>query len=128
MAADPRALRVVAALTAASGALQVVAPGFVLDRMASRPDRLSRHVFATVGMFMVVSGGTLLRALHPPEPDPGLIAWSAAQKFGSSGLLAIGISRQVLWPKALPVAAFDLASGLLCLSVWGNLRRGRGRA
>jgi hypothetical protein len=118
-----RALEVVAALTAASGALQMVSPGLVLDRLARQPDRLSKHLFGTVGMFMAVSGGTLHRVLRSPEPDPGLLAWAAAQKFGASGAVAIGVGRRVLSPLALGVAAFDLASGLLCLAFRRNLRR-----
>jgi ABC-type Fe3+-siderophore transport system permease subunit len=118
---------VVAALTTVSGTVQMVAPALTLDRLARQPDRLSRHLFATVGMFMVVAGGTLHRALQPSNPDPGLLAWSAAQKFGASGAVAIGVGRRILSPLAIPVAAFDLASGLICLAYRRELRRAASR-
>jgi ABC-type Fe3+-siderophore transport system permease subunit len=98
-------------------------PGLVLGRIARDPDLLSRHLFGTVGMFMAVSGATLHRALQPPEPDPGLLVWAAAQKFGSSGAVAIGVSRRALSPLALSVATFDFASGLLCVAFRRSLRQ-----
>jgi hypothetical protein len=124
---QPGALRVVAASTAASGAVLMMAPGFVLDRLAGHPDRLSRHLFGTVGMFMVMSSGTLGRALRPPQPDPSLLAWSAAQKMGAGGAVIVAVLRRIMSPAALAVAAFDLASGALCLSLRRNLRLASGR-
>ena len=47
---------------------------------------------------MIVSAGRLHRALRSPEPDPGQLAWAAAQKFGASGAVAIGVRRHVLSP------------------------------
>lgn len=117
------ALDGVAALTVASGLLQVVAPRLVLRRLARDPDRLSTHFFGTVGMFMTVSGGTLHRALHLPEPDGRLLTWSVAQKLGAAGAVVIGVRRRLLSPLALAVAAFDLASGMLCLVYRLRLRR-----
>ena len=64
-------------VTEASGAVQFVAPGLVLNRLARQPDQLSRHLFATIGMFMVVAGGacagpparrTPIRACWPGRP------------------------------------------------------------
>ncbi|MGH9114645.1 MAG: hypothetical protein ACRDWW_02330 [Acidimicrobiales bacterium] len=111
------ALEVVGALTVVSGAVQAAAPRLVLDRLAHRPDALSSHLFATVGMFMTVSGGALLAALRLPAAGVGgPLAWCAAQKLGSSAAVALGVKRGVLSPLSLPVAAFDLASGLLAVS------------
>ena len=120
---ETRALRVVAALTAASGAFQAVAPGVILDRVAHQPDPLSQHLFRTIGMFMVATSGTLVRALRAPDPDPGLLAWTAAQKLASSGLLGLGVARKTFSPVVLPVAAFDFGSGLLCLAFRRSLSR-----
>lgn len=111
-----RALRNVALVTMASGAVQAIAPGLTLDRLSRRPDSLSKHMFATVGMFMVVSGGSLAAALRLRSSETkGPLAWCAAQKIGAAGAVAVGVRRQVLSPLTLGVAAFDLASGLLIL-------------
>jgi hypothetical protein len=120
---EAAALRVVAALTAASGALQTVAPGLVLDQVTRQPDGLSRHLFRTIGMFMVATSGTLDRALRAPDPDPGLLTWTAVQKLASSGLLGLGVARKTFSPRVLPIAAFDFGSGLLCLSFRRRLSR-----
>jgi hypothetical protein len=113
----------VAVVTAASGVLQVVAPGLVLDRIARQPDRVSRHMFATVGVFMITSAGALHRAVRTPDPDPALLTWTAAQKLASASLLGLGVARKTLLPTALPVAAFDFGSGLLCLALRRTLVR-----
>jgi hypothetical protein len=119
-----RALQHVARISVASGALQTVAPGLTLDRLSLHPDPLSRHLFSTVGMFMVVSGGSLSAALGLPVSDAGpALAWCAAQKVGAAAAVAIGVRRRVLSPAALGVAAFDLASGLLILDYRRRLSR-----
>jgi hypothetical protein len=114
-AAFTRALRGVAGITLASGAVQVVRPGWVLGRIAADQTPLARHLFGTIGMFMIVSGRTLHRSLAAPDPDRGLLTWAALQKLGASTALGIGVHRGLFSRKALPVAAFDLASGLACL-------------
>jgi hypothetical protein len=113
----------VADLTVASGAVQMVAPALILGRVARDPDRLSGHLFATIGMFMVLAGATLHRATRQSDPDPVLLGWSAAQKMASSALLGVGVVRRTFLPAALPLAAFDLGSGLLCLAVRRNVVR-----
>jgi hypothetical protein len=114
--ATRRALQTVARISVVSGALQAVAPASTLDRLSQHPDLLSRHLFSTVGMFMVVSGGSLSAALGLPPSDAGpALAWCAAQKVGAAAAVAIGVRRKVLSPVALGVAAFDFASGLLIL-------------
>ena len=42
--------------------------------------------------------------------------------------MTVGVARKVMAPKALPVAAFDLASGLLCLAFRRGLRRRSGQS
>jgi hypothetical protein len=113
---ERRALDAVAWLTVASGALQAVAPKLTLDRLARQPDALSAHLFATVGMFMTLSGGVLAASLRLSESDRSApLALCAAQKIGAATAVAIGVRRRVLSPLALGVAAFDLASGILTL-------------
>jgi hypothetical protein len=113
---ERRALEAVAWLTVASGALQAVVPRLTLDRLSPRPDPLGTHMFATVGMFMTVSGGVLAASLHLPAASrKGPLAWCAAQKIGAAVAVAIGVRRRILSPLALAVASFDLASGLITL-------------
>ena len=121
-AAMPIALRAIANITVLSGALQMVKPGWVLGRLSPQPAPLARHLFGTIGMFMVVCGGTLRRSLAARNPDPGLLVWAALQKLGASGAVGIGVRRRLFSPQALLVAAFDLASGLGCLSCAWQLR------
>jgi hypothetical protein len=110
-----RALRVVADVTFISGAAQMLKPELILGELSGDRDALSRHLFGTVGMFMAVSGGTLHRALAVPGPDRRLLLWAALQKAGASTAVCIGVSRGLFARRALLVAAFDMASGLLCL-------------
>lgn len=114
--AQRRALEVVGWLTAAAGAAQVAVPNLTLQRLAPEPDRLSSHLFATVGMFMTVSGGYLLAAIALPESrSKRLLWWCAAQKVGAAAAVGVGVKRRLLSPLALVVAVFDLASGALVL-------------
>ena len=87
----PRALRAVAGLTVVSGALQMVRPDWVLGELSPKPTPLDEHLFGTIGMFMVVSGGTLDRCLAVPSPDRGLLVWAALQKLGASAAVGIEV-------------------------------------
>src|SRR5882672_6105088 len=89
----PRALRAIGAITLVTGAVQAVWPGLVLGELGARPDPMDRQLFGTIGMFMVVSGGTLDHALAAPHPDPGLVRWAAVQKLGASAAVGIGVGR-----------------------------------
>jgi hypothetical protein len=113
---ERRSLQVVAWVTLGSGAVQAVAPCLSLDRLARHADPLATHLFATVGMFMTVSGGFLAAALRLPASDRRApLGWCAAQKMGSAAAVAIGVRHKVLSPVALSVAAFDFVSGALLL-------------
>lgn len=112
----PRALRAIAGITVATGAVQVLWPGLVLGELEPRPGRMDRQLFGTIGMFMVVTGGTLDRALAASRPDRGLVLWGAAQKLGASAAMSIGVGRGLYARRALAVAGFDLLSGLGCLA------------
>lgn len=112
----PRVLRAVAGITVLTGAVQAAWPGLVLGELAPRPDPMDRQLFGTIGMFMVVTGGTLDRALAAPEPDRGAVLWAAAQKLGASAAMGIGVGRGLYARRALVVAGFDLLSGVGCLA------------
>ena len=121
----PRALRAIAGITVVSGGLQMVRPDWVLGELSPQPTPLDQHLFGTIGMFMVVSGGTLDRCLAVPSPDRGLLIWAALQKLGASTAVGIGVRRRLFSPRVLPVAAFDLVSGLGCLAyAWQRSRAG----
>jgi hypothetical protein len=107
---------VIAAATVASGATQMLAPGFVLRLFESPDTRAGRQFFGTVGMFMTIVGGSLLQRLVTGDADPDELWWAAVQKFGASAAVGLGIRRKVFSRRAIPVATFDLVSGLACLA------------
>lgn len=109
-------------ITLGTGAVQVVAPGFVLRRVGGADRGGSAHLFGTIGFFMVVVGGLLARSLARPAPDRDVLAWSAAQKVGATTAMSIGVARGVFGPVGLLVAAFDGISAVL-LIVYRNRRR-----
>ena len=124
----PCVLRAIAGITVATGAVTAVRPGLVLGELSPGPTPMDRQLFGTIGMFMVVSGGTLHRTLAVPQPEPGMLIWSAVQKLGASVAMGIGVSRGLYARRALAVAGFDFASGLGCLAyaaLCGNEERSR---
>ena len=110
-----RALGVVAGATAVSGAVQTIRPELVLGLIAAEHDRLARQLFATIGMFMTGSGCLLAQNLTT-TPDRTVLRWVGLEKLGSAIALTVGVRRTVFKRRALAVAAFDLASGVLCLA------------
>jgi hypothetical protein len=125
LVADPLRLVLVAiaAITIASGLTQIVAPGFVLDRLSVDNTEATRQLFATVGMFMVLFGGMLIHALLDRAEHPIVVFWAALQKLGASAAVGIGVARGVVSGVALLVAGFDLLSGALGLAFWRRIRR-----
>jgi hypothetical protein len=116
-------LLAIAAITVASGLTQIVAPGFVLDRLSVENTEATRQLFATVGMFMVLFGGMLIHALLDRAEHPIVVFWAALQKVGASAAVGIGVARGVFSGVALLVAGFDLLSGALGLVFWRRIRR-----
>ncbi|WP_426592303.1 hypothetical protein ACPPVS_10970 [Cellulomonas sp. McL0617] len=119
-------LEAIAWITVLSGAVQVVAPGFVLGVIGGADDHTTRQLFATVGMFMVVVGALLATTLRRPRPDPDVVLWSALQKVGAAVAVAIGVANSVFDPVALLVATFDLLTGVLLFFYLRALARARG--
>jgi hypothetical protein len=120
---ERRALIAISAATIASGGLQAALPDAVLRPLRARDDATARHLFGTIGMFMVCVGGTLLDALLRRSHERGTVLWAALQKLGAAGAVAIGVKRRIFAPLALAVASFDLLSGLLALDYWRRTRR-----
>lgn len=120
------ALRVVAGVTVLTGAVQVVAPAFVLARLGATTDATASHLFATVGMFMVVVGGLLATTLARPRHDPDVVLWAAVQKAGAALAVGVGVARGTFDALALGVAAFDLLTAVVLVVHLRRLpRRGR---
>lgn len=117
-----RALIAISALTVVSGAVQALAPARLLRALRAQDDAAARHLFATIGMFMVVVGGGLLNALLRPGRQPIIVFWAALQKLGASVAVGLGVRRRIFSPLALGVALFDLLSGLLAAEHWRRTR------
>lgn len=118
-----RALTAASVFTLASGAAQVLMPGPMLRALDARHDRTARQLFGTVGVFMTASGATLLASLRRPEPDPGVLLGTAAQKVGASAAMALGVRRGILSPRALGVVGIDLASAVVAALYWRRATR-----
>lgn len=117
-----RILIAISALTAVSGAIQALAPRRLLRSLMAEDDATARHLFGTIGMFMLVVGGGLLNALLRPGRDPVIVFWAAVQKVGAFLAVGLGVRRRIFSPLALGVAFFDLLSGLLAAEYWRRIR------
>ncbi len=115
-------LLVIAAATALTGAIQVIAPAFILRLLSAEVTTASKHFFAIVGMFMVLFGGATLHALLSFKHHPIVILWSSLQKFGASVAVGLGVQRNVFASLALIVALVDFLSGLLAFWYWRRIR------
>lgn len=96
-----------------SGALQVIAPAFVLNFIGAQINETTIQLFATIGMFMFLFGGMMIHALYNEENNRVAVIWSGLQKLGASAAVFIGIIHEVFVPLAAGVAVFDLFSGFL---------------
>jgi hypothetical protein len=116
-----RAGLAIAVITVATGAIQIVAPAFVLGTIGAEMTPTTRHLFGTVGMFMALFGGALLHALQRPVERRIVVLWAALQKFGAVAAVGLGVARGLFSPLALGVAGFDLLSGLVIIWLWIDL-------
>ncbi|MDY7231815.1 patatin-like phospholipase family protein [Hyalangium rubrum] len=116
-------LMAISAATVVSGAVQLIAPGFVLGFLSAESSPASRHFFGIVGMFMVLFGGLLFHALVRRKENPAAFVWAGLQKLGASVAVGLGVARDLFSPLALGVAGFDLVSGLLILGYFSLSRR-----
>lgn len=118
------ALIAIAGLTVVTGAAQALAPQASLKPLLAEDDATTRHFFGTIGMFMVVVGGSLLAGLLQRPRDRSGLLWAAGQKLGAAGAVGLGVRRGIFSPLALLVASFDALSGLLAFDYWRRLGRG----
>lgn len=108
-------LILIAAVTVLSGLTQMVVPARVLDFIGADTAPASQHLFATVGMFMVITGAMFLQALWRRSMETAIPLWIGVQKLAAAALVGWGYSKGLFGLLALGVAAFDLFSGLLAL-------------
>lgn len=112
----------IAVATIATGATQVVVPGFVLYLMHAEKTPTTCHFFAIIGMFMVLFGGLMWQSLRSRPEQPMPLFWAALQKLGAFAAVAIAVQRGLLAPLAWAVALFDLFTGVLALWYWNRIR------
>jgi hypothetical protein len=110
--------------TVLSGAVQMIAPGYVLTVVRASQTPASLHFFGIVGMFMVLFGGLLWHALtQEPRVQSIPVLWASLQKFGASIAVVLGIVHAIFQsPLAWAVAGFDFLSGVLALAWWFRIR------
>lgn len=96
-----------------SGAMQAIAPAFVLNFVGAEINTTSKQLFATIGMFMFLFGGMMIHALYHVENNRVVVIWSGLQKLGASAAVFIGIFNGTFILLAAGVAVFDLFSALL---------------
>ena len=116
-------LILIAATTVVSGAAQLLAPDFVLSFIAKDKSPLTLQFFATVGMFMVITGAMFLQSLWKRSSETAISLWIGVQKAAAAALVAWAIMRGLLLPIAYVVAGFDALTAVLTFIFWHRLRR-----
>jgi hypothetical protein len=116
-------LIIIAGITVVSGLAQLVAPATVLGFVARDGEALSAHLFATVGMFMVITGAMFLQSLLRRSTEPSIPFWIAVQKAAAAILVGWAIYRGLFVWLAAGVAAFDAATAIVAFMFWSRLPR-----
>jgi hypothetical protein len=115
-----RLVLAVAALTAVSGAFQMLLAEVVLRFLGASTAPAARHFFSLVGMFMLIVGLALWRAVR--EGASGVVLVMAAQKAGAVAGVVIGVASGIFGATSLAVAGFDALSCALILWYWARTR------
>ena len=113
----------IAAITVITGLTQLVAPNWVLGFIAHDISPLGAHFFATVGMFMIITGAMFLQSLRAHSKEAVIPFWIGVQKAAACVLVAWAVLRGLLAPLAYAVAAFDGATAVLTFAFWRRLGR-----
>jgi hypothetical protein len=113
----------IAAITVLTGLTQLVAPAWVLGFIASDRSALGAHFFATIGMFMIITGAMFLQGLLTHSTEGAIPFWIGVQKAAACALVAWAVLRGLLAPIAYTVAAFDGATAVLTFAFWRRLPR-----
>ena len=113
----------IAAVTVVSGLAQLVAPSVVLGIVAREPNVLGSHLFATVGMFMVITGAMFLQSLLKRSAEPAIPFWIGVQKAAAAILVGLAVARGLFTPLAIGVATFDAVTSIVAFIFWSRLPR-----
>ncbi len=113
----------IALITIGSGLAQWIAPSFVLSVVATSGGPLPAHLFATVGMFMVITGAMFLQSLWRRSRESAIPLWIGLQKLAAACLVAWAVLKGQFAALALSVAIFDAVSAALALIFWQRLPR-----
>lgn len=115
-------LAAIAVVTAVSGLTQLLVAGTLLELLGAESTPTTRHLFAIVGMFMVVVGSVTLHAVLAPVTPTYVIGWAALQKAGAGVAVAAGVASDLFGGLALLVAGFDLLTAVLTGVLWLRVR------
>jgi hypothetical protein len=118
---EQQALEAIGAITVLTGATQALLPGPMLRMLKVDNSPATRQLFGTVGMFMVIVGGLMVGGMRRPGSAREVAFWAGGQKLGAAVAVALGVKRSVFAKRALLVAGFDFASGLLAIDYWRRL-------
>ncbi len=119
---DEKLLFYIGIITVLTGLGQWLFPEQMLKFIVAGNNPLEAHLFATVGMFMVVVGGLLAQGLRTGTPQPLIAFWVMVQKLGAAVMVGLAVMNGLFVTLALGVAAFDAASGLLAAYYWWRTR------
>ena len=116
-------LAIIAVSTVLTGLLLLIAPDWLLGIIAHDQTALAAHFFATVGMFMVITGAMFLQTLLARSREPAVPLWIGIQKAAGAALVAWAVVRGLLIPLSYLVAAYDAVTALLAFAFWRRLAR-----
>jgi hypothetical protein len=116
-------LAVIAAGTAISGLVQLVAPGFVLDILSASSTATTRLFFGIIGMFMAIIGGMLVHALLEPYDRRVVVFWASLQKLAACAAVTLAVVNDVFAAYALLLSTFDFLTGALGMAYLLQIRR-----
>jgi hypothetical protein len=114
---------VIAAGTAVSGLVQLVAPGFVLDILSASSTATTRLFFGIIGMFMAIIGGMLVHALLEPYDRRVVVFWASLQKLAACAAVTLAVVNDVFAAYALLLSTFDFLTGALGMAYLLQIRR-----
>ncbi|MCB8883073.1 hypothetical protein ACELLULO517_22685 [Acidisoma cellulosilytica] len=115
-------LLLIAAITVLTGLTQLVAPAWGLSWIARGSSALSAQFFATVGMFMIITGAMFFQSLATGSRERVIPFWIGVQKAAACLLVALAVIHGLMSPLAIAVAAFDGLTAVITFRFWRQLR------